>query len=387
MAKPALGNRMRFLRQSEIRNMTLECTRVGGLNLSQGVCDTPVPEVVRRAAQQAIEDGCNIYTRYDGLPELRSEIAKKLRRHNQMEVTGDGDVVVTSGSSAAFYGACLAILDPGDEAVVFEPCYGYHLDTLGALGATARTVTLRPPDWTFLAEDLSRAIGPRTRAIVVNTPSNPCGKVWTRAELDVLADAAEKHDLFVLTDEIYEHFVYDGRAHLSPGSMPRLRDRTITINGFSKTLSITGWRIGFSAGPREYLERFGFVNDLVYICAPSPLQKGVARALEVLDDGFYERLGAEYQAKRDKICTALDRGGLPPIIPQGAYYVLADTSRLPGESSKARVMSLLEKTGVAAVPGAAFYRDGGGDRLARFCFAKTEPDLDEACRRLERLGA
>jgi aminotransferase len=376
---------MRFLRQSEIRNMTIECTRVGGLNLSQGVCDTPVPEVVRRAAQAAIEDGCNTYTRFDGLPELRAAIAKKLRRFNGIEVSGDGDIVVTSGSSAAFYGACLAILDPGDDVVLFEPYYGYHVDTLLGLGVEPRTVTLEPPNWTFDPAALERAVGPRTRAIVVNTPSNPCGKVFTPEELEVVARVAQKHDLFVITDEIYEHFLYDGRRHTSPASLPGLRDRTITVNGFSKTLSITGWRIGFSAGRKEHLERLGYINDLVYICAPAPLQRGVARALEVLDDDFYADLGAEYQLKRDKFCGALERAGLTPHAPQGAYYVLADTSRLAGNTSKERVMDLLARTGVAAVPGAAFYRGNGGDYLARFCFAKTEQDLDEACKRLERL--
>lgn len=367
--------------------MTIECTRAGGLNLSQGVCDTPVPEVVRRAAQAAIEEGCNIYTRFDGLPELRAAIARKLARFNGIDVTGEGDIVVTSGSSAAFYGACLSILDPGDDVVLFEPYYGYHVDTLLGLGVEPRTVTLSPPDWTFDPEDLARAIGPRTRAIVVNTPSNPCGKVFTRAELELIRTVAEKHDLFVVTDEIYEHFLYDGRRHVSPASLPGLSDRTITVNGFSKTLSITGWRIGFSAGRKEHIERLGYVNDLVYICAPAPLQLGVARALEVLDDSFYEALGAEYQQKRDKFCGALERAGITPYAPQGAYYVLADTSRLRGGTSKERVMDLLARTGVAAVPGAAFYRGSEGDCLARFCFAKTERDLDEACRRLERLGA
>ncbi len=365
--------------------MTIECTRVGGLNLSQGVCDTPVPEVVRRAAQAAIEEGCNIYTRFDGLPDLRAAIAKKLARFNGIDVSGEGDVVVTSGSSAAFYGACLAILDPGDDVVLFEPYYGYHVDTLLGVGVEPRTVTLKPPDWAFDPAELERAIGPRTRAIVVNTPSNPCGKVFTREELDVIAALAQKYDLFVVTDEIYEHFVYDGRKHLSPAALPALRDRTITVNGFSKTLSITGWRVGFSAGRKEFLERLGYINDLVYICAPAPLQRGVAKALEVLDDDFYAGLGAEYAAKRDKFCAALDRAGITPYAPQGAYYVLADTSRLSGETSKERVMDLLARTGVAAVPGSAFYRGGDGDSLARFCFAKTERDLDEACRRLERL--
>lgn len=384
MTTPRLGNRTRFLEQSEIRNMTIECTKVRGINMSQGVCDTPVPEPVRRAAQEAIDSGVNTYTRFDGLPELRAAIARKLAGSG-VDVTGDGDVVVTSGSSSAFYGACLAILDPGDEVVLFEPYYGYHRDTLTSVGAQARYVTLRPPDWSFDAKDLEKAVTERTRAVVVNTPTNPCGKVFTRAELEAIAEVAGRHDLFVITDEIYEHFVYDGRQHVSPASIPGLQNRTITVGGFSKTFSITGWRIGFSAGPRDFVERLGLINDLVYICAPAPLQWGVGRALELLGPDFYERLSREYQHKRDKFCAALDRAGLPPLVPQGAYYVLSDTSRLPGSTSKDRVMQLLQRTGVAAVPGAAFYQGTGGDRLARFCYAKTDEDLDEACRRLERL--
>lgn len=384
-SKLRLGNRTRFLQQSEIRKMTIECTKVRGINMSQGVCDTPVPEPVRRAAQEAIDAGVNTYTRFDGLPELRAAIARKLTTENGIDVTGDGDVVVTSGSSSAFYGACLAILDPGDEVVLFEPYYGYHRDTLTSLGVEARFVTMRPPLWSFELSDLEKVITERTRAIVVNTPTNPCGKVFTRAELEAIAGVAEKHDLFVITDEIYEHFLYDARQHVSPASLPRLKNRTITVGGFSKTFSITGWRIGFSAGPREFVDRLGLINDLVYICAPAPLQYGVARAMELLGPDFYEGLAREYRVKRDKICGALDRAGLTPHVPQGAYYVLADTSRLPGSTSKDRVMQLLHRTGVAAVPGVAFYHGADGNRLARFCYAKTEADLDEACRRLEKL--
>lgn len=366
--------------------MTLECTRVGGINMSQGVCDTPVPEAVQRAAQAAIAEGHNIYTRYDGVPELRRAIAKKLAAQNGLRFTGEGDIVVTSGSSSAFYGACLAVLDPGDEVILFEPYYGYHADTLSAVGAEARYVTLRPPDWTFDAAEVERAVTPRTRAIVVNTPTNPCGKVFSHAEIELLAEIAERHDLFVLTDEIYEHFVYDGRRHLSPAALPRLAPRTITIGGFSKTFSITGWRIGFSAADRVFAERLGFINDLIYICAPAPLQMGVARGLELLGEDFYAHLCADYQNKRDKFCGALDAAKIPPFVPQGAYYVLADMHRLPGKTAKERVMHLLEHAGVASVPGSAFYRGHEGDTLARFCFAKTDADLDEACRRLERLS-
>lgn len=383
---PGIGSRMRFLQQSEIRNMTLECTRIGGINLSQGVCDTPVPEEVRRAAQAAIDEGFNTYTRYDGLEELRQALADQLRCHNQLDYDPAREIVVTCGATGAFYGACAALLDPGDEVVVFEPYYGYHVDTLRALGARVRSVTLRPPDWQFSAEDLARAGSDKTRAIVLNTPANPSGKVFTRVELERVAELARRHDAFVITDEIYDHFLYDGHTHVSPATLPALADRTITIGGLSKTFAVTGWRIGFSASPARLARTLGFVNDLVYVCAPAPLQIGAARGLRALGPDFYAKLRADYADKRDRICGALDRAGLTPFVPQGAYYVLADTSRLPGDSSKARAMALLERTGVAAVPGQAFYSDGAGDTLARFCFAKTDADLDEACRRLESLS-
>jgi aminotransferase len=210
--------------------------------------------------------------------------------------------------------------------------------------------------------------------------------VFTSEELELIASVAERYDLFVFTDEIYEHFVYDGARHLSPARVGGLARRTITISGLSKTFSITGWRIGFSACRAEFAQRLGYINDLVYICAPAPLQMGVARALGALDADFYGGLAADYTSKRDRICTALARAGLTPYVPRGAYYVLSDTSKLPGKTSKERVMTLLERTGVAAVPGSAFYQGEQGDTLARFCFAKTDADLDEACRRLERLS-
>ncbi len=380
----SLGQRMRFLKQSEIRNMTLECTKAGGINLSQGVCDTPVPEAVRRAAQAAIDEGFNIYTRYDGLDELREALAKKLQEHSKLTVDPKTQLVVTSGATGAFYGAAVGLLDPGDEVILFEPYYGYHVDTLKAVGAVGKYVTLRPPEWQFDRAALDAAASPKTKAIVVNTPANPSGKVFSRGELKLIADFARDRDLFVITDEIYEHFVFDGREHIAPATLDGMAERTITINGLSKTFSITGWRIGFSASDPRWAKTLGYINDLGYVCAPAPLQMGVARGLALLDDNFYSALEAEYTNKRDKICGALSRAGIEPHVPQGAYYVLADTSRIPGKTSKERVMTLLEKTKVAAVPGEAFYEGDTGDFLARFCFAKTEADLDEACRRLER---
>lgn len=380
-----LSARAAAILQSEIRNMSIECERVGGINLSQGVCDTPVPVEVQKGAVEGIEEGFNIYTRYDGLEELRRAIAVKMGRYNGLAVDPASQIIVSAGATGAFYCACLALLDPGDEVILFEPYYGYHLSTLLAVGAAPAYVRMDPPDWTFTLERLEQAVTPRTRGILVNTPGNPSGKVFTRAELLQIAEFATRHNLFVFTDEIYEYFLYDGREHVTPATIPGLADRTISISGFSKTFSITGWRIGYAIAAERWAETIGFYNDLVYVCAPAPLQIGVARGLARLGDDYYNGLKAEYLAKRDRMCDALRAAGLTPYVPQGAYYVLADVAVLPGRSSKERAMFLLEKTGVAAVPGEAFYHDERGDSLLRFCYAKSDADLDEACSRLERL--
>ncbi len=375
-----LSDRHSWVMQSEIRTMSIECDRVGGINLSQGVCDTEVPLEVRRGAQDAIDRGINTYTRYDGLPELRKAIADKQRRFTGMAVNPEGEVVVSDGATGAMYCACLALLNPGDEVIVFEPYYGYHVSTLVATGAVPVYVRMEPPDWTFSRDALERARTNRTRGIIVNTPANPSGKVYTRAELEIIAQFAEKYDLFVFTDEIYEHFLYDGHRHIAPATLPGMAERTITISGLSKTFSITGWRIGYCICDEKWAKVIGYFNDLIYVCAPAPLQMGVADGLNALGDEYYDGLSRMYTAKRDRICDSLTKAGLIPYIPQGAYYVLADISRVPGENSKQRAMYLLHKTGVACVPGMAFYHDDSGEDLARFCFAKEDGILDEACR-------
>jgi len=370
--------------QSEIRNMSIECDAVGGINLSQGVCDTEVPEVVRRAAQRAIDDGQNSYTRYDGTQELREAIARKVARYNGVSADPDREIIVSAGTTGAFYCACLALLDPGDEVILFEPFYGYHLQTIEATDLKARYVRLNAPIWSFRPQDLEEACTPKTRAIMVNTPANPTGKVFTREELGWIADFARRHDMLVFTDEIYEHFAYDGRAHVSPMTIPGLRDRTIMIAGLSKTFSVTGWRIGYAIADARWAQTIGYFNDLIYVCAPSPLQAGVAAGLQALDSSFYERLLAEYGSKRERLCSALTKVGLTPCQPEGAYYIMADISRIPGRTSKERAMAFLATAGVAFVPGDAFHREGGGEGLGRFCYAKRDRDLDEACRRIER---
>jgi aminotransferase len=381
-----LSKRHEWVVQSEIRNMSIECDRVNGINLSQGVCDLEVPVIVRQGAQAAMDAGVNSYTRYDGLSELRAAIAHKQKLFTGMRVNPETEIIVSAGATGAFYCACLALLDPGDEVILFEPYYGYHVSTLVATQAVPVYVRMEPPDWALSDQDLERVVGPRTRGIMINTPANPSGKVFTHAELERLAAFAAKHDLFVFTDEIYEHFVYDGRKHIPPAILPGMPGRTITISGLSKTFSITGWRVGYSICDDRWAQTIGYFNDLVYVCAPAPLQMGVARGMLHLGKEYYGRLAEEYVTKRDKICTALSQAGLEPHVPQGAYYVLADISRIPGEGSKEKAMTLLRQTGVACVPGEAFYHDAAGENLARFCFAKEDGVLDQACKNIEKLG-
>jgi aminotransferase len=372
-----------IVEKSDIRVMSVECEKVGGLNLSQGVCDTPVPEIVRRGAQEAIDAGVNSYTRHDGVGELRQAIAQKLKSYNGIDVDPETEVVVSAGTTGAFYAACLALLEPGDEVILFEPFYAYHVSTLEATGNVPTYVRPSGPEGITAAE-LEAVVSPRTRGILVNTPANPSGKVFTAKELGVIAAFAEAHDLFVFTDEIYEYFLYDGRRHISPGSLPGMRERTITISGVSKTFSVTGWRIGYAACDARWAEAIGHFNDLIYVCAAAPLQVGVAKGIIGLPTSYYDHLSEEYGAKRDMICDALTRAGLPPQIPHGAYYVLADVSRLPGATARERAMYLLKTTGVASVPGSAFFSEGG-ENLVRFCYAKPDDVLAEACARLQRL--
>ncbi|MBK5281636.1 MAG: pyridoxal phosphate-dependent aminotransferase [Nitrospiraceae bacterium] len=381
-----INQRMAALAHSEIRAMTQACVQAKGLNMAQGVCDTPVPPVVLRAAAQAMECGKNVYSRFDGLPELRQAIAKKLARYNGIVADPETDVTVSAGATGSFHCACLALLNPGDEVILFEPYYQYHISALLAVEAVPVTVKMRAPDWTFSVADVEHAVTPQTKAMIVNSPGNPSGKVFSRQELESIAAIAQQHDLFVFTDEIYEYFLYDGRTHVSLATLPGMADRTITIGGYSKTFSITGWRIGYSVAAARWAQAIGAMNDLLYVCAPTPLQAGVAVGIQELPDLFYRDLAHDYQRKRDRFCQALAKAVLTPSIPQGAYYVLADTSRLPGTTGKERAMFLLETIGLAGVPGEAFFSGSYGRQFIRFSYAKIDSDIDDACRRLARLG-
>ena len=368
--------------QSEIRAMSVACDAVGGVNLAQGVCDTEVPEVVAEGAVRAIRDGLNIYTRLDGIARLRRAIAGKFERTSGITADPEREVLVTSGATGGFHAAAMALLNPGDEVLLFEPFYGYHVGTLQSLRIVPVIVAPEAADWRLHLDAVRAAITPKTRGVVVNTPSNPAGKVFTREELEGLAAIAEEFDLFVFTDEIYEHFVYGEAKHVSPAAIPGMRERTIVMSGFSKTFSVTGWRVGYLIAAARWVGAIGYFHDLTYVCAPAPLQQGCADGVEQLGPEFYAGLAREHEGKRTRMVEALRDAGMTPHVPDGAYYVLASAAELPGATAAARARALLAKTGVASVAGSAFFRPGRGEDLLRFCFAKKDADLAEACRRL-----
>jgi aminotransferase len=366
--------------------MTVECDAVGGINLAQGVCDTPLPPVVMEAAIQAIRDGYNIYTRADGVAVLRQAIAEKFEHYNGLVVDPEKEVMVASGATGAIGSACYALFDPGDQVILFEPFYGYHVNTLVSMRVEPVPVPMETGTWEIDFDRLRAAITPRTRGLIINSPGNPCGKVFTQAELEAIAAVAIEHDLFVLTDEIYEYFLYEGHRHISPATIPGMEERTITVSGFSKTFSMTGWRMGYLAASSKWMPAISYFHDLGYVCAPSPFQYAAAAGLQALPDSFYSDLAVEYQDKRDRICDALAAAGLTPAIPAGAYYVLADCTRIEGERASVKARNLLRATGIGAVAGSAFYGPGGGENLLRFCFAKQDAELDRACTALRNFG-
>ncbi len=371
--------------QSEIRAMTTECARIGGINLAQGVCDTPVPDVVRDEAIAAINAGHNIYTRMDGIERLRVAISAKQKRDYGLRYDPENEVLVACGATAGLHAAAMALLNPGDEVILFEPFYGYHFNTLKSMRVNPVVVALAAPDWVVDPDALRAAITPKTKAILVNTPANPSGKIFNRAELEAVAQACREHDLFLFTDEIYEYFVFDGAEHICPATLEGMRERTIVMSGFSKTFSITGWRLGYATADAKWMGAMSYFHDLTYVCAPSAFQHGAAAGLEKLPPSFYKDVAASHQSKRDRIVAALRDAGMEPSVPAGAYYVLASANRLKGRNAAEKSRSLLAATGVASVAGSAFFRPGRGEDLLRFCFAKQDHELDEACERLRRL--
>ncbi len=381
-----VSRRMGRLVQSDIRRVTVECDRVGGINLGQGICDLPTHPMVKQGAIEAIENSQATYTHARGLPELRRAIADKLREFNGLTYDPETELCVTVGSSGAFASAVLATLDPGDEVILVEPLYGYHLNTLLMAGITPRYARSDLGSMTLDRASFEAQLSPRTRGVVICTPSNPGGLVLSADDLKWLGELAAKHDLLVFSDEIYEYITYDGLTHTSAASIPELRNRTLLLGGYSKTFSITGWRIGYLAGPADIMDKAAVASDLLYICAPNPLQRGVLKGLQA-PRSYYEEMRQHYETGRGMICDALDDAGFRAYRPRGSYYVMADFSQLGWENDQQASNELLRRTKVAAIPGGAFFEPGSGrgSRMLRFCYAKELDVLAEACNRIRSL--
>lgn len=380
------SDRTRHLTQSEIRRMTRECTRVGGINLGQGICDLPTPPEILEATSQAVLADKSVYSKFEGIDALREQIAKKAREFNKIsQVDPDKNVVVTIGATGALASIVQALFNPGDEFILFEPYYGYHVNTLKVGGCEPRFITLKAPEWSITREALEAALTPKTRAVLFSNPTNPSGKVWSREELELLGQFCKDHDLIAITDEIYEYIVYGDAEHISLASLEGMWERTITISGFSKTFSITGWRMGMVIAPEELAGPVGLINDLFYVCAPTPLQWGVAEGMAKIKPEYYAQMSSDYEQKRDFFCDALKDAGLEPCVPAGAYYVLANVERLGLQDDIQAAMHILEVGGVASVPGSAFYQSEDGKKMVRFCYAKDWDVLKEAAARIRAL--
>lgn len=360
--------------ESVIREMTRICDAVGGYNLSQGFPDFESPRAIKEAAIKAINCEWNQYPVTYGEPELRQAISEKVSAYNGIKCDPETDITVTCGATEAMIATLKAIINPGDEIIVFEPFYeNYGPDGILS-GATPRYVTLYTPDWSYSAEELAAAFNEKTKAIVINTPNNPTGKVFSRKELEEIAALCIKWDCYVVTDEIYEHILYDGAEHISMASLPGMEDRTITINSISKTYSVTGWRVGWAIANEHITRRIRKVHDFLTVGAPTPFQHAAVSALSFKSE-YYENLRGHYSEARGFLYKLLRKVGFKPFLPRGAYYIITDVSDLMTilnvEDDFSFSRKLIEQTGVATVPGSSFYSGPGkGKKQVRFCFCK-----------------
>lgn len=378
--------------ESVIREMTRVANRSGAVNLAQGFPDFPMPAPMKDAAAAAIHGDINQYAITWGAPALRVAIAEKYRRWYDMTVDPETEITVTCGATEAMAATFMALVNPGDEVIILEPFYENYGPDATLAGATPVFVPLVAPDWHLDIERLAAAITPRTRALVLNTPHNPTGKVFTRAEVAAIAELAQRHDFLVFTDEIYEHLVYAGHHH-AIATFPGMRDRTVTISGLSKTFSCTGWRLGYAIAPAPLTSAIRKVHDFLTVGAPAPLQAAAAAGM-AFDADYYNHLQLAYKQRRGVMATALDRAGFTFTMPDGAYYILADFSNIDNRRSDHDfALWLAEAVGVATVPGSSFY---GGERstrgrdagraTVRFAFCKTFETLGRAAERLEAMS-
>ena len=382
---PRLSAKAECFTESVIREMTRLALHYGAVNLSQGFPDFPAPAEIKRAAQEAIGADINQYAITWGAKKFRDAIAVNFQRTQGLAVDPESEITVCCGSTEAMLSAMMAIINPGDEVVVFEPFYENYGPDAILSGATPRFVKLHPPGWTFDPDALAAAFGPATKAIILNTPNNPTGKVFDRAELEQIRDLCVQWNTFAITDEIYEHMLYDGARHVSLATIDGMRNRTITINALSKTYSVTGWRVGWAIAALEVTAAIRKVHDFVTVGAAAPLQEAGILALQ-MPQSYYETLARDYLVRRDRLLGILTSAGFRCFKPRGAYYIMTDISAFGFPDDVAFARYLVKEIGVAAVPGSSFYRNPvDGRNHVRFTFCKKETTFQAAAERLARL--
>jgi aminotransferase len=385
-----ISKRVQEFTESVIREMTRINNQYGGVNLAQGMPDFPPPKELIEAAHRAIDGDFHQYAITWGTPRLRKVIAEKFERFYGIPVDPERHVTVCCGSTETMLSSLLAVLNPGDEVIIFEPFYENYGPGCIISGASPVFVPLEPPDFSFDPDRLARAVTSRTKAIVLNSPNNPSGKVFDRKELELIADLCIRHNLIAITDEIYEHILFDGLRHIPIATLPGMAERTVTISGISKTYSVTGWRVGYAIAPAEISLGIRRAHDFVTVGAPHPLQEAAVTALS-FSDAYYSWLQQTYQAKRDLLLGVLESAGFQCFRPQGAYYILTEVGhfmkRLGLSDDTAFAMYLVKEIGVATVPGSSFYAHSQlGKTQIRFCFPKTEDVLKAAGDRLQKLS-
>jgi aspartate/methionine/tyrosine aminotransferase len=382
-----VSEKTQYFTESVIREMTRRALACGAVNLAQGFPDFPAPAELKEAAKRAIDEDYNQYAITHGSPNFRRAIADKVRSYNHIPCDPDANVTVTCGATEAMIATMLAVINPGDEVIIFEPFYENYGPDVIIAGATARYVALRGAEFAIDRSELEAAFSPRTKAVVINTPNNPSGKVFTRAELEAIAALCIRYDTLAITDEIYEHIIFDGAHHVSIASLPGMAERTVTIGGLSKTYSITGWRLAYAIAPERLTSAIRKVHDFLTVGAPHPLQEAGAAALR-LPESFYAELAAMYSRKRAALFSALTGAGLKCSLPAGAYYIMADVGHLGFRDDFEAADFVLSEVGVAAVPGSSFYRRGElGRDLLRFTFSKSDETIARAAERLRDLPA
>jgi len=388
--KKFLSDKVGYFTESVIRDMTRQALLHGAVNLSQGFPDFPAPAEIKHAAQDAVAADINQYAITWGAKNLRNAIARQMQVWQGVPVDPETEVTVCCGSTEAMISTLLAICNAGDEVIVFEPFYENYGPDSVLSGAKPSFVKLRPPnlphgEWSFDPKELRAAFHSQTKAIIVNTPNNPTGKVFTRTELELIRDLCVEFNVLCITDEIYEHIVYDGTRHISMASLDGMKDRTITINSLSKTYSVTGWRVGWTVAPTIITNAIRKVHDFLTVGAPAPLQAAGAAALD-LPPTYYQSLAEAYRRRRDKLVPILTEAGFRCFQPRGAYYVMTDIGAFGYRDDLAFTKYLVKDIGVAAVPGSSFYRNPrDGSQQVRFAFCKKDETLDEAARRLQKL--